>query len=131
MPFTGDLAGRWYVKADGDAVLCSPEGASLHVPGDPRPDELEIARAMEAITDVTTLRLRSVRTSWAGLRAFAPNGESVAAWDDRVAGQFWLVGPGGYGIQTAPAPAVHSAELVRRGPAASRVGPRRDAARST
>lgn len=113
LPFTCDLAGGWYVKAEGDAVLCSPEDASPHEPGDPRADELEIARAMEAINDVTTLGLRSVRTTWAGLRTFAPHGEPVAAWDADVDGLFWLAGLGGYGIQIAPALATRSAAAVR------------------
>lgn len=112
MPFTCDLAGGWYAKPEGDAVLCSPEDAEPHAPGDPRPDELEIARAMEAINEVTMWGLRSVRTSWAGLRVFAPHGEPVAAWDDDVEGLFWLAGLGGYGIQAAPALATRSAALV-------------------
>lgn len=112
LPFTCDLAGGWYAKAEGDAVLCSPEDAEPHPPGDPRPDELEVARAMEAINEVTTLGLRSVRASWAGLRVFAPGGEPVAAWDRDVEGLFWLAGLGGYGIQVAPALAARSAGLV-------------------
>ncbi|GAA1916666.1 NAD(P)/FAD-dependent oxidoreductase [Nocardioides marmoribigeumensis] len=112
LPFTCDLAGGWYAKPEGDAVLCSPEDAEPHPPGDPRPDELEVARALEAINEVTTLGLRSVRTSWAGLRVFAPHGEPVAAWDEEVPQLFWLAGLGGYGIQVAPALAARSAELV-------------------
>lgn len=115
LPFTCDLAGEWYFKAEGDAVLCSPEDATSHVPGDPRPDDLEIARALDDINEMTTLGLRSVRTSWAGLRTFAPHGEPVAAWDDEVEGLFWLVGLGGYGIQVAPALAARAAGLVRVG----------------
>lgn len=113
VPFTCDLAGGWYFKAEGDAVLCSPEDEAAHPPGDPRPDELEIARALEAINDVTTLGLRSVRASWAGLRTFAPGGEPVAAWDENVPALFWFVGQGGYGIQLAPALAADAAAAVR------------------
>lgn len=113
VPFTCDLDGGWYFKPEGDAVLCSPEDATPHAPGDPRPDELEIARALEAINDVTTLGLRSVRTSWAGLRTFAPHGEPVVAWDEEIDGLFWFVGQGGYGIQIAPALAVDGAATVR------------------
>lgn len=112
VPFTCDLAGGWYFKAEGDAVLCSPEDACPHPPGDPRPDELEIARCLDSINGVTTLGLRSVRTSWAGLRTFAPHGEPVARWDDDVDGLFWFVGQGGYGIQIAPALAVDGAARV-------------------
>lgn len=112
VPFTCDLGGGWYFQAEGDAVLCSPEDATPHPPGDPKPDELEVARALEAINDVTTLGLRSVRTAWAGLRTFTPSGEPVADWDAEVEGLFWLVGQGGYGIQTAPALARYAAGRV-------------------
>lgn len=113
VPFTCDLDGGWYFKAEGDCVLASPEDAGPHEPGDPRPDELEVARTIEQVNDVTVLGLRSVRTAWAGLRTFAPGGDPVARWDPDVEGLFWLVGQGGYGIQVAPALAREAAQLVR------------------
>ncbi|GAA3680504.1 FAD-dependent oxidoreductase [Nocardioides ginsengisoli] len=112
MPFTCDLAGTWYVKAEGDLALCSPEDATPHEPGDPRPDELEIARTIEEINEATLLGLRSVRTAWAGLRTFAPDGNPVARYDADVDGLFWFVGQAGYGIQMAPALAVEAAERL-------------------
>ncbi|MDP3968763.1 MAG: FAD-dependent oxidoreductase [Nocardioides sp.] len=75
------------------------------------------ARALEAINDVTTLGLRSVRTSWAGLRTFTPAGEPVADWDADIEGLFWLVGQGGYGIQMAPQLARNAAQLIVTGSA--------------
>jgi len=109
MPFTCALEGGWYVKAEGDLALCSPEDAEPHPPGDPSPDELEIARTIETLGEATLLGLRSVRTAWAGLRTFAPGGEPVARFDDDVEGLFWYVGQAGYGIQMAPALAVEAA----------------------
>ena len=85
----------------------------LHEPGDPKPDELEIARAIEAVNAVTTLGLRSVRTAWAGLRTFAPDGNPVARWDAKADGFFHYVGQAGYGIQMAPALAQLAAPLIR------------------
>jgi D-arginine dehydrogenase len=112
MPFTCDLAGTWYVKAEGDLALCSPEDATPHAPGDPKPDELEIARTIEEINEATLLGLRSVRTAWAGLRTFAPDGNPVARYDADVEGLFWFVGQAGYGIQMAPALAKEAAERL-------------------
>lgn len=112
MPFTCDLEGGWYVKAEGELALCSPEDAEPHAPGDPKPDELEIARTIEAVNEATVLGLRSVRTAWAGLRTFAPDGNPVARYDDDVEGLFWFVGQAGYGIQMAPALAVEAAERL-------------------
>lgn len=113
VPFTAGIDDGFYFKAEGDTVLCSPQDATLQEPGSPRPDELEIARAMEAVNEVTTLGLRSVRTSWAGLRTFAPDGNPVVRWDEKAEGYFWFVGQAGYGIQMAPALARHGAELIR------------------
>lgn len=113
MPFTAAVDDSFYVKPEGVTVLASPQDASEHDPGDPKPDQLEIARSIEAINEATTLGLRSVRTAWAGLRTFAPDGEPVVGWDPSVAGLFWFVGQGGYGIQMSPALALHGADLLR------------------
>lgn len=112
VPFTCALEGGWYFKAEGDLALCSPEDATPHEPGDPKPDELEIARTIEEVNEATVLGLRSVRTAWAGLRTFAPDGEPVASYDSDVEGLFWFVGQAGYGIQMAPALAVEGAERL-------------------
>ena len=114
LPFTCDIDDGWYFKPEGDTVLCSPQEATAHEPGDPKPDELEIARTIEEINDATTLELRSVRTAWAGLRTFAPDGEPVVRHDDTIDGLFWFVGQGGYGIQMAPALAAYGASAVNR-----------------
>lgn len=116
MPFTCEIEGGWYVKAEGGLALCSPEDAEPHPPGDPKPDELEVARTIEAVNEATLLGLRSVRTAWAGLRTFAPDGEPVARWDARVEGLFWFVGQAGYGIQMAPALATEAAERLTGSP---------------
>lgn len=113
VPFTAGIDDGFYFKSEGGAVLCSPQDASLHEPGDPKPDELEIARAIEAVNAVTTLGLRSVRTAWAGLRTFAPDGNPVARWDTKAEGFFHYVGQAGYGIQMAPALAQFAAPLIR------------------
>lgn len=119
MPFTCDVGGGWYLKAEGDLALCSPEDAEPHPAGDPRPDELEIARTIEAINEATVLGLRSVRTAWAGLRTFAADGEPVARHDEDVEGLFWFVGQAGYGIQMAPALAVEAAARLTGAPVPS------------
>lgn len=114
IPFTAEFNGHFYFKAEGDTVLCSPQDATAEDPGDPKPDQLEIARTIEHINELTTLGLRSVRTSWAGQRTFTPEGEPRVAWDGRVDGFFWYVGQGGWGIQMAPALARHGASQIRR-----------------
>lgn len=112
-PFTITVDERFYIKPEGDGVLCSPVDAEPQEPGDPKPDELEIARAIDAINEATTLAIRSVRTAWAGQRTFAPDGDPVAEFDPDVEGFFWFVGQGGWGIQIAPAHALRAAQIIR------------------
>ena len=113
VPMTCDLGDTFYIKPENDQFLCSPAEETLQQPHDPRPDELQVARAIEAINEATILDIRHVRTSWAGLRNFAPDRLPVVGYDPQVAGFFWLAGQGGYGIQTAPAMARLAASLVR------------------
>jgi D-arginine dehydrogenase len=56
-----DVDEAFYVKPDSGRLLCSRADETLQEPGDPRPDEWEIARAIEAINDTTTLNVRHVR----------------------------------------------------------------------
>lgn len=67
------------------------------------------------INAATTLDIRHVRSSWAGLRNFVADRSPVAGFDDRLDGFFWFVGQGGYGIQISPALAQAGASLVRSG----------------
>jgi len=54
--------------------------------------------------------------SWGGLRTFAPDGRPVVGFDPSTEGFFWLVGQGGYGIQSAPALSRTAAALALRKP---------------
>lgn len=111
-PFVTDAVERWYFKPEPGGVLCSPGDETPSPPTDARPDQLEIARAIEAINWATTLGLRSVSHAWAGLRSFvADRGPVAGAWADQP-GFFFLAGQGGYGIQMAPALAELAASLV-------------------
>jgi D-arginine dehydrogenase len=107
----------FYFKPDGPQLLCSPSEEEPAEPGDPRPRETDIARAIERINEITTLDIRSVRSSWTGLRTFAPDRSMVIGEAPEAPGFFWLVGQGGTGIETAPAAAQLLASLVTRGEA--------------
>ena len=112
-PLVQDVRQRYYLKPEGDGLLCSPSNETPVGPGDPRPDELLIAQAIDHLVVDTLLDVRHVRHSWAGLRVFAPDRVPVLGYDPAHAGFFWLAGQGGYGIQTAPATARLAAALVR------------------
>ena len=46
------------------------------------------------------------------MRTFAPDGAPVIGFDPSTEGFFWLVGQGGYGIQSAPALSRTAAAMV-------------------
>jgi len=103
-----------YFKAEaGSQLLCSLSDEQLSVPCDARPEEIDIALAIERINTISTLDLRSVTTTWAGLRTFAPDRNPVFGWDDSAEGFMWMVGQGGCGIVTSPAAGEIAGALVR------------------
>jgi D-arginine dehydrogenase len=103
VPLTADLSSTFYLKPDGEQLLCSPSDEGLQVPGDAQPDELEIARCLDAVSEIFRLETRHVRSSWAGLRSFVADRVPVVGFDEKHEGFFWFAGQGGFGIQTAPA----------------------------
>jgi D-arginine dehydrogenase len=115
LPMACEAADRWYFKADGPNLLVSPADETPAEPGDARPDELDVALALERVEEVTGLGLRSVVTSWAGLRSFVPDRRPVVgAWPDHPG--FWFVaGQGGSGIETAPALSALAAAVITGG----------------
>ena len=111
-PFIGDAGDRFYFKGEHDQVLVSPADEIPDEPRDARPEEVDVAAAMEVVNQFTTLGLRSVRSAWAGLRTFAPDRSPVAGGAPGAPGFFWFAGQGGYGIQMAPALARAGASLA-------------------
>ncbi|EGD54163.1 NAD(P)/FAD-dependent oxidoreductase [Gordonia neofelifaecis] len=105
----------FYFKPDGAGFLCSPAEETPQPPSDANPDDLEIARAIERLNEATRLEVRSVSTSWAGLRNFTADRTPVVGPDPVVDGLFWFAGQGGYGIQMAPALARAGASLADSG----------------
>lgn len=102
----------WYFKPDAGQLLGSPANADDTVPHDVRPEELDIALGMHRIEAMTNLQIHRPTATWAGLRSFVADGELVIGFDDAVPGFFWLVGQGGYGIQSAAGASALAAALV-------------------
>lgn len=136
LPNCSDVDESFYANPEGAQFLCSPADETPCPPSDAKPDEMEIARAIESINAVTTIGVRSIGAAWAGLRTFAPDRNLVIGSDPEAPGFFWLAGQGGYGIQTSPAAARLGAALVlgrptpadlaARGLDLTRLAPRRD-----
>lgn len=111
-PLVTDVDHSFYFKPDGVQLLCSPADETPSEPCDAKPEPVDIALAIERINQVTDLEIRSVRSSWAGLRTFAPDSSMVIGFEPTTTGFFWLTGQGGTGIQTAPAAAQLAAGLI-------------------
>ncbi|MEN8238538.1 MAG: FAD-binding oxidoreductase, partial [Actinomycetota bacterium] len=111
-PLVVDAAERWYFKPEGPNVLGSGASELPSDPVDARPPEIDVARGIEKINSATTLSIRSVRNTWAGLRTFAPDRIPVVGFDGTAPGFFWLAGQGGYGIKTSPALGELAASLI-------------------
>jgi D-arginine dehydrogenase len=118
-PFVIDVDHLFYFKPDGVQLLCSLAEEEPDAPGDPRPRMEDVALAIDRINEATTLGIRTVNSSWTGLRTFAPDGELVVGAEPHVDGFFWLVGLGGIGIATSPGYGALLASLVTRQPLAA------------
>jgi D-arginine dehydrogenase len=125
-PMTMDAGNHWYARAEARTkLLLSPVDETPTTPQDARPDELDIAIAIDRMQGALDITVRRLEHSWAGLRTFTPDGSLAIGWDATVEGFFWSVGQGGYGIQTSPAQGQLVADLLL----GRDVGARRDLAR--
>ena len=103
----------FYFKPEGaDQFLASPADENPVPASDVKPREIDVAAGIEAVNRATILDVRSVRSTWAGLRTFAPDRAPVVGSDPDSEGFFWCAGQGGTGIQTSPAIAELTADLI-------------------
>jgi D-arginine dehydrogenase len=112
-PMAFGVAEDWYFKPDAGALLGSPANVDPVEPQDVQPEELDIATAIYAIEQVTTLQIRRPSRTWAGLRSFVADGDLVGGFEPHVPGFFWLAGQGGYGVMTSPAMGEACAAIAR------------------
>lgn len=112
-PLVMDAAGRYYAEPEAGGLLISPADESPSDPCDAQAEELDVALALDRLQRATTLPLRSIRRSWAGLRTFSPDGAPVVGEEPSAPGFWWLVGQAGAGIKTAPAMAALLTALIR------------------
>ena len=112
-PAVTDAVTSWYAKPEARTkLLVSPAEETDMPPHDVRPEELDIAVAVDRMQQALDIEVKRVEHSWAGLRTFTPDRSLAIGWDGAVEGFFWSVGQGGYGIQTSPAQGQIVAALV-------------------
>ncbi len=103
-PFTKTVSEGFYLLPEGSGqLLASAMDQTPSAPCDAAPEELDIAIAADRVEQATTLPIRRIAHSWAGLRSFAPDELPVIGHAAGAPGFVWVAGQGGAGFQTAPA----------------------------
>ncbi len=102
-PLVHRVQGGLYFKPEAGLLMVSLADTTPSAPCDAQPEEFDLAVAADRFEQMTTLKVERMAHSWAGLRTFLPDEVPAAGYDPEVDGFFWLVGQGGFGIQTAPA----------------------------
>jgi D-arginine dehydrogenase len=120
-----DLPALPFAKTIGDELYFAPESGRLfaspmdEVPSDPcdaQPDEYEVALAASRMEERTSVKIKRIHSRWAGLRTFTSDKHPAVGFAHDAEGFFfWLVGQGGFGLQTSPAMAAIAASLIAGG----------------
>jgi D-arginine dehydrogenase len=113
-PMVTDCAETWYAKAQSGKLIVSSADATPVDPHDAYADDMAIAEGVERMMNATTFEVTHLDHSWGGLRSFVADGCPVVGFDPYTEGFFWLVGQGGYGIQSSPALSRVAAALAQR-----------------
>lgn len=111
-PLVLDVGHEFYFKPESGRILASPSDETPSPASDVQPETEDIAVLVHRLEAATMLRVPRLNSKWAGLRTFAPDRAPVIGFDDQAEGFFWLVGQGGFGIQTSPAASVLAAALA-------------------
>jgi D-arginine dehydrogenase len=114
-PFVHTAAGDFYMLPEAGRLLASPVDEIASDPCDAAAEEYDIALAAAKVEEYTTISVRRIAHSWAGLRSFVADRVPTAGFAPDASGFFWLAGQGGYGLQTAPAMAEIVETLVTGG----------------
>jgi D-arginine dehydrogenase len=112
LPLVIDAGERFYFKPESGRLWLSPHDETPCPACDVRPEEIDIALAIDRLQSVVDWTVEHVDHSWAGLRSFAPDRLPVYGFAPTAEAFFWYAGQGGFGIQTAPAAAKLAAALL-------------------
>ena len=111
-PLIHRVQGGLYFKPEAGVLMVSLADETPSEPCDAQPEELDVAVLVERFQELTTVAVRRLNRTWAGLRTFLPDRIPAVGYDPVVDDFFWLVGQGGAGMQTAPAMGQLAADLL-------------------
>ena len=115
MPAVDLVGSEAYFKPEAGRIMASLGDETPTDPQDAWPEEMDIALIADWLERHTTISIRRVEHSWAGLRCFVADDTPVVGFDLAVENFFWLAGQGGYGIMMAPALASAAKSLIMDG----------------
>ena len=116
LPLVIGMDGSFYFRPDGARLWLSPHDETPSAPCDAAAEELDVALALHRFGEVADWPVAAIEHRWAGLRSFAPDRLPVYGRDPRDGAFVWFAGQGGFGIQTAPAAARLTAQLLAGAP---------------
>lgn len=111
-PMVHKVEGGLYFKPDAGVLMVSLVDATASPPCDAQPDEWDLAVLIDRFEAATVVSVQRPGRAWAGLRTFLPDQIPAVGFDPLVPDFFWLVGQGGFGVQTAPAVSTVAAALL-------------------
>ncbi|MDF2810847.1 MAG: putative dependent oxidoreductase [Microvirga sp.] len=115
MPAVEFIDGEAYFKPDAGKIMASPGDQTPAPPDDAQPEEWDVAVLVDWLESRTTLSIRRIAHSWAGLRSFVDDEVPVVGFDRQAENFFWLAGQGGFGIMMAPALSKAAQSLIVAG----------------
>ena len=115
-PLLFDASSSFYLKPESGQLLLSPSDETPSPPCDAQPEDLDAAMAVDRIQHATTLVVPRIERKWAGLRSFLPDHLPGVGYDEAIDGFFWLIGQGGFGMQTSAAMGRLGAALLEQAP---------------
>ncbi|MEQ8858585.1 MAG: FAD-binding oxidoreductase [Pseudomonadales bacterium] len=111
-PLVHRIQGGLYFKPEAGLLMVSLADETPSAPCDAQPEELDVATMVERFEELTSVSVRRLNRTWAGLRTFLPDRLPAVGFDARADDFFWIVGQGGAGMQTAPALGRVAADLL-------------------
>ncbi len=103
-PFTKTVGEGFYLLPEGRGqLLASSMDQTPSDPCDAAAEELDKAIAADRVERATSLAIRRITHSWAGLRSFVSDELPVIGSATGAPGFVWCAGQGGAGFQTSPA----------------------------
>ena len=112
LPFAKTVGDDLYFAPESGRLFASPMDEVPSEPCDAQPDEYDVALAAFRMEERTTVKVERIHSRWAGLRTFTRDRHPAAGFAPDSEGFFWLVGQGGFGLQTSPAMAAIVTSLI-------------------